>query len=76
MINIIYIIKKFKTIKIIYIFNIINKNIYINDIEFVDQEWSSVLKNPNPSVWWKAGIAAISGRDLGRIECDSLLCWI
>jgi len=26
-----YIIKKIKTIKIIYIFNIINKNIYINN---------------------------------------------
>jgi len=33
--NIIYIIKFFKTIKIIYIFNIINENIYFtNNIEF------------------------------------------
>jgi len=31
MINIIYIIKIFKTIKIIYIFNIVNKKIYITN---------------------------------------------
>jgi len=26
--------------------------VFVWDI-FVDQEWSSALKNPNPSVWWK-----------------------
>ena len=36
----------------------------------VYQEWSSALKNPNPSVWRKAGVV-VSRRDLGRIECES-----
>ena len=27
-------------------------------------------------VWWKVGIVVVFGWDLGRIKCDSLLCWI
>ena len=28
------------------------------------------------SVWWKVGVVVALGWDLGRIECDPLICWI
>jgi len=27
-------------------------------------------------VWWKTGVAAMCGWDLGRLKCDPLFCWI
>jgi len=37
-------------------------------VRIVDQEWSCALKNPNPSVWWRAGVAVVFGWDLGRVK--------
>ena len=37
-------------------------------IAFVDQEWSRALKNPNPSVWCKAGVAVVFRIGSGKFK--------
>ena len=41
----------------------------------VDQEWSRALKNPNPSVWCKAGVTVVVSIDFFFENPNKILFW-